>query len=62
MIVSGVIANGLIQDFIPMHIAGSKLWPAVGLFSLIFVPVQHRIVFGSLVALGWNIYLGLILQ
>ncbi|RPA80740.1 hypothetical protein BJ508DRAFT_376916 [Ascobolus immersus RN42] len=59
--VMGVL-NEVHRDFIPMHLASLKLWPAVGLISLIFVPVQHRIVFGSLIALGWNIYLGLVLN
>lgn len=47
------------QDFWSLHLASLKLWPAVALLSFTLIPVQRRVVFGSIVALGWNIYLGL---
>lgn len=39
--------------------AGLKLWPAVSIISFTMIPAERRVVFGSLVALGWNIFLGL---
>lgn len=39
-----------------------KLWPAVAVISFTLVPVEKRIVFGAIVALGWNVYLGLIMN
>ncbi|RPB27525.1 hypothetical protein L211DRAFT_779165 [Terfezia boudieri ATCC MYA-4762] len=49
----------VVRDFPALHIASLKLWPAVGLLSFTLIPVERRVVFGSFVALGWNIYLGL---
>jgi len=42
-------------------VAGWKLWPAVSIISFSVVPADKRVVFGSLIALGWNIYLGMIM-
>ncbi|KAA8900484.1 hypothetical protein FN846DRAFT_141989 [Sphaerosporella brunnea] len=47
------------EEFWPLTLAGLKLWPTVSLISFSAVPAERRIVFGSLVALGWNVYLGL---
>lgn len=49
------------QEFMPLMVAGWKLWPAVGLLAFTLVPVERRVLFGGLVALGWNIYLGLVM-
>ncbi|KAF8431386.1 hypothetical protein BGX38DRAFT_1228790 [Terfezia claveryi] len=49
----------VVCEFPALHIASLKLWPAVGLLSFTLIPVERRVIFGSFVALGWNIYLGL---
>ena len=40
-------------------IAGYKLWPAVSLLNYTVVPMENRVVVGSLVGLGWGIYLAM---
>lgn len=40
--------------------AGLKLWPLVSLLNFTVVPVERRILVGSLVGVGWGIYLSLI--
>ncbi|KAF8428293.1 hypothetical protein EV426DRAFT_336288 [Tirmania nivea] len=52
----------VLLDFPALHIASLKLWPAVGLLSFTLIPVERRVVFGCLVAMGWNIYLGLVMS
>jgi len=47
------------QDSWPLMKAGYKLWPIVSLLSFTVVPVQQRVVFGSLVGVGWGIFLSL---
>ncbi|KAI5809914.1 hypothetical protein DFH27DRAFT_166506 [Peziza echinospora] len=49
------------RDFPALHIASLKLWPMVALLSFTLIPMEKRVLFGSLVALGWNIYLGLVM-
>ncbi|KAL8786575.1 MAG: hypothetical protein Q9213_002712 [Squamulea squamosa] len=43
----------------PLMIAGYKLWPLVSLISFTLVPVDKRTVVGSLVGLGWGVFLAL---
>lgn len=40
-------------------IDGYKLWPAVSLLNYTVVPVEKRVVVGSLVGLGWGIFLAM---
>lgn len=47
------------QQFWPLISAGQKLWPAVSLISFTLVPVERRTLFGSLVGLGWGVFLSL---
>lgn len=54
------LADYLTQDFWPVAKAGLKLWPLVSLLNFTVVPVQRRILVGSLVGVGWGIYLSLI--
>jgi protein Mpv17 len=35
------------------------LWPLVSLISLTLVPVERRMVFGSIIGVGWGIFLSL---
>jgi len=39
--------------------ASWKLWPWVALANFIWVPVQWRVLVGSLVGFGWNIFLSI---
>lgn len=45
--------------FWPLVFAGQKLWPLVSIVSLTLVPVERRMVFGSIVGVGWGIFLSL---
>ncbi|KAI5795706.1 hypothetical protein EDC01DRAFT_653262 [Geopyxis carbonaria] len=57
----GALVEYIKNEFMPMQVAGMKLWPAVSVLSFTLVPAERRVVFGSLVALGWNVYLGLVM-
>ncbi|CAF9923261.1 MAG: hypothetical protein ALECFALPRED_002343 [Alectoria fallacina] len=43
----------------PVMKAGYKLWPAVNLVQHLFIPVERKMVVGSLVGMGWGVYLAL---
>ncbi|KAI4215500.1 MAG: hypothetical protein LQ351_001969 [Letrouitia transgressa] len=43
----------------PLMIAGYKVWPLVSLLNFTVVPVEKRVVVGSLVGLGWGVFLAL---
>lgn len=45
--------------FWPLLVAGQKLWPLVSIISLTLIPVEQRMVFGSIVGVGWGIFLSL---
>lgn len=45
--------------FWPLVFAGQKLWPLVSIISLTLVPVEQRMVFGSIIGVGWGIFLSL---
>ncbi|KAF3901569.1 hypothetical protein ABW21_db0202361 [Orbilia brochopaga] len=49
------------RDFWKFQFAGWKLWPMVALISFSVVPFERRVLFGSLVSLGWTIYLSLLI-
>jgi len=53
------INHSIKTDFIDMYLSGMKLWPAVSIISFAAVPAQHRVIFGSLAGVAWNIYLSL---
>ncbi|KAL1384186.1 hypothetical protein HDK64DRAFT_279400 [Phyllosticta capitalensis] len=44
----------------PIYSAGLKLWPLVSLISFSVVPVDKRVVFGSIVGVAWGVYLSLV--
>ncbi|KAL1620537.1 hypothetical protein SLS56_009610 [Neofusicoccum ribis] len=44
----------------PIFLAGTKLWPAVSLISFTMVPVDKRVLFGSIVGVAWGVYLSLV--
>lgn len=45
------------ENFWTLIRAGHKLWPLVSIVSLTMVPVEHRMIFGSIVGVGWGIFL-----
>lgn len=47
-------------QFWPMIFAGQKLWPAVSILSFTIVPLEHRMLFGSVAGVLWGVYLSLI--
>ena len=47
------------EEFWPIIFAGLKLWPAVSIANFTLVPVQYRVVVGSIVGLFWGVYLSL---
>ncbi|RPA99020.1 hypothetical protein L873DRAFT_1828189 [Choiromyces venosus 120613-1] len=61
----GLPMEGVVQhvraEFIPLSLASYKLWPLVSIIAFVFVPVERRLLFGGLVALGWNVYLSLLM-
>ena len=48
-----------VQQTWPVMKAGYKLWPAVNLIQHTFIPVEQKTVVGSMVGLGWGVYLAL---
>ncbi|MCJ1250774.1 hypothetical protein MMC30_008002 [Trapelia coarctata] len=47
------------EDLWPIMLAGYKLWPLVSIFNFTVVPMEKRIVVGSIVGVGWGVYLAL---
>lgn len=47
------------QQMWPIMKAGYRLWPAVNFIQHVFIPVEKKTVVGSLVGLGWGVYLAL---
>lgn len=43
-----------------MTFAGQKLWPAVSILSFTIIPLEQRMLFGSVAGLFWGTYLSLI--
>ncbi|KAF2453425.1 putative integral membrane protein, Mpv17/PMP22 family [Lineolata rhizophorae] len=54
------ITRSVKEDFVPIFVAGLKLWPLVSIISFCLVPVHQRVVFGSAVGVVWGVYLSLI--
>lgn len=48
-----------IQESFGIFKAGLKLWPAVSIVNFAAVPVENRVLVGSLAGVVWNIYLSL---
>ena len=55
-------ADNNAQNFWPLATSGLKLWPMVSLLNFTIVPVNRRVIVGSLVGLFWGIYLSLVVS
>ncbi|OJD25244.1 hypothetical protein ACJ73_03390 [Blastomyces percursus] len=53
------IQESLLRDFVPIIIAGLKLWPMVSVISFTMVPPDKRVLTGNLFGMIWGIYLSL---
>ena len=53
------VLTSFCQQTWPIMKAGYKLWPAVNVVQHVFIPVEQKTVVGSLVGLGWGVYLAL---
>jgi protein Mpv17 len=47
----------IFQDAWSIYLAGLKLWPAVSIVSFAAIPVEQRVIFGSIAGVIWNVYL-----
>lgn len=47
------------RDVIPLMINSWKVWPFVACANFVFVPVNRRVIVGSIVGLFWGIYLSM---
>jgi hypothetical protein len=47
------------EQYLPMTMAGLKLWPAVSILSFSVIPLEHRMLFGSVAGLFWGVFLSL---
>ncbi|KAK8251581.1 hypothetical protein IWZ00DRAFT_570189 [Phyllosticta capitalensis] len=57
---SDEIIAAIKESMWPIYSAGLKLWPLVSLISFSVVPVDKRVVFGSIVGVAWGVYLSLV--
>jgi protein Mpv17 len=48
------------RNYIPALKANWKVWPLVQCINFYLVPLQYRLVFVNVVALGWNAYLSML--
>ncbi|KIV90906.1 hypothetical protein PV10_05508 [Exophiala mesophila] len=53
------IQRELERDVVPLMISGWKLWPLVSIINFTLIPVDRRVILGSVVGLFWGIYLSL---
>ncbi|KAF1809129.1 hypothetical protein P152DRAFT_170353 [Eremomyces bilateralis CBS 781.70] len=53
------IMSSLKNDSFPFYMAGVKLWPIVSVLCFTLVPVNRRVVVGSIAGVLWNIFLSL---
>ncbi|KAF2211602.1 hypothetical protein CERZMDRAFT_42962 [Cercospora zeae-maydis SCOH1-5] len=53
------ISDHVRTKFWPMTLAGQKLWPAVSILSFTVIPLEKRMLFGSVAGLIWGVYLSL---
>lgn len=49
----------LTKELIPVSIASAKVWVPVQFITFKYIPPQFRVLWGNIVALGWNVYFSL---
>ncbi|KAE8312976.1 hypothetical protein BDV41DRAFT_272708 [Aspergillus transmontanensis] len=54
-----VLVDQIRKDFWPLLIAGFKLWPLVSILNFTVVPVDKRLLVGSIFGVVWAVYLSL---
>lgn len=57
---TSTIQSQIYSDFMPIMIAGLKLWPFVSILNFTVVPADQRLLVGSLFGVIWAIYLSLV--
>uniref|UniRef100_A0A7S1XQJ5 Peroxisomal membrane protein MPV17 n=1 Tax=Phaeomonas parva TaxID=124430 RepID=A0A7S1XQJ5_9STRA len=50
------------KQFLPVFAAATKLWTPAQLVNFKAVPVQYRVLYGNLVAVGWNVLLAMMVS
>ena len=55
----GDLREKLTKELIPVSIASAKVWVPVQFITFKYVPPQFRVLWGNIVALGWNVYFSL---
>ena len=48
------------QDFMPLMLAGFKIWPFVSLINFMAIPVENRLLVSNLFGVVWAVYLCLV--
>ncbi|KAG8413380.1 hypothetical protein J3458_012948 [Metarhizium acridum] len=56
----GSIWRSVVDDTIPIIVAGYRIWPLASIVSFSVIPVSKRIVFLSFVGFLWGVYMSLV--
>ncbi|KAL9109207.1 MAG: hypothetical protein Q9227_006132 [Pyrenula ochraceoflavens] len=56
----GSILKAIKQDSLEIYTSGLVIWPLVSLISFVAIPVQRRVLFGSIAGVLWGVYLSLV--
>ncbi|KJK78331.1 hypothetical protein H634G_06504 [Metarhizium anisopliae BRIP 53293] len=56
----GSIWQSVVDDTIPIIVAGYRIWPLASIVSFSVIPVSKRIVFLSFIGFLWGIYMSLV--
>lgn len=55
----GELHDKLTKELVPVSIASAKVWVPVQFITFKWIPPQFRVLWGNIVALGWNVYFSL---
>jgi protein Mpv17 len=55
----GEVQREVERDTIPLMMSGWKVWPVVAVGNFTLVPVERRVIVGSVVGLFWGVYLSM---
>ncbi|KAF2753490.1 hypothetical protein EJ05DRAFT_480492 [Pseudovirgaria hyperparasitica] len=56
----GEVWTAVVEESYPLWLDGLKVWPIVSLISFTAIPVEKRVIFGSVIGVAWGIYLSLL--